>query len=242
MLRLTIDFPQDYPRHEPILTFTSDVFHPLVTPLTTYTYTAHVADDDSLSPANRARLPPGSLSLRHGFPQWLDGASEGNGVGDSPIRGVDHSEQEGPSASTRKQPPLTLEVLQYLRLIFDTEALLDSVKLEQAANAGAWHAWKSFRSRSPTVRAVSPSKSASISTKDAEIEHSASPRQQPGGARPPSEWNWLGVWEDRVRKCVQASNSENALYGDHDHVLCFAKVDPGVMRELVFPDATVASA
>jgi hypothetical protein len=34
-----------------------------------------------------------------------------------------------------------------------------------------------------------------------------------GRNRRPGEWNWEGVWEDRVRKAVKASLSEPALYG-----------------------------
>lgn len=34
-----------------------------------------------------------------------------------------------------------------------------------------------------------------------------------GVARQPGEWNWEGVWEERVRRGVEASQSDAVLYG-----------------------------
>ncbi|KAJ3508342.1 hypothetical protein NM208_g15833 [Fusarium decemcellulare] len=35
----------------------------------------------------------------------------------------------------------------------------------------------------------------------------------PAAARHPGEWNWDGVWEDRVKKGIASSLSEPVLYG-----------------------------
>lgn len=44
------------------------------------------------------------------------------------------------------------------------------------------------------------------------------PGVQPGevlspGRRKPGEWNWEGVWEDRVKKGIKASLSDPVLFG-----------------------------
>ncbi|KAI9825700.1 MAG: hypothetical protein M1832_001044 [Thelocarpon impressellum] len=55
----------------PLVTFTTEIFHPLLTPLTTYTYTTSSTDSDTVSATDEERLPPGGFSLRHGFSQWF---------------------------------------------------------------------------------------------------------------------------------------------------------------------------
>jgi hypothetical protein len=51
--------------------FTTDIFHPLIVPLTTYTFTTGSSSDDPVSARDEERLPPGGFSLRHGFPHWF---------------------------------------------------------------------------------------------------------------------------------------------------------------------------
>lgn len=236
VLRFEIDFPVDYPAHPPTVTFLSDVFHPLVTPLTTYTYTMRDAGGDTMSAADRDRLPPGGLSLRHGFPEWFNDVRGGSNDKDASLPLVEsekHSAAPGPEAlgSTRR-PPMTVEVLQYMRIVFDTEAMLDSVPLGAAANPGAWHAWKSYRAKALGGRA-SPVAHLPSNPSDTTSERSTSPWRQPGGARRPAEWNWQGVWEDRVRKCLQASISEPMLFaGDSNDVICFSKMDPDAVQQI----------
>lgn len=87
-----------------------------------------------------------------------------------------------------KREILTFEVLSYMGSSFDDENLLDSVPLEAAGNPGAWHAWRTHRG------------------------YHALPEGDPA-ARKPGEWNWEGVWEERVKKNIAASLSEPVLYG-----------------------------
>ena len=218
------------------MTYLSDVFHPLVTPLTTYTYTTRDTGGETASAADRDRLPPGGLNLRYGFPGRFDAARGGV---DNKVMDAAHTDHEKRGAAAEsdnkrstRQPPLTIEILQYIRIVFDTEAVLDAIPLEAAANTGAWHAWRSYRSKILSGRA-SPATSAPSTASDATSERSASPRQQPGGARRPAEWNWQGVWEERVKKSIQTSNSEHMLYGaDNDDVLCFSKMDPAFVDQV----------
>lgn len=53
------------------MTFSTDVFHPLVVPLTTYTFSANVDASSNVSASDDHRLPPGAFSLRYGFPEWF---------------------------------------------------------------------------------------------------------------------------------------------------------------------------
>lgn len=53
------------------MTFGTDIFHPLLVPLTTYTFTTGSSDTDTVSATDEERLPPGGFSLRHGFPHWF---------------------------------------------------------------------------------------------------------------------------------------------------------------------------
>jgi hypothetical protein len=71
ILRLQIRFPSIYPDLPPLVTFSTDIFHPLLVPLTTYTFTTGSADTDPVSATDDERLPPGGFSLRHGFPHWF---------------------------------------------------------------------------------------------------------------------------------------------------------------------------
>lgn len=71
ILRFQIRFPDIYPDLPPLVTFATDVFHPLIVPLTTYTFSTNSASDNPVSATDEERLPPGGFSLRHGFPHWF---------------------------------------------------------------------------------------------------------------------------------------------------------------------------
>ena len=75
ILRFRVDFPESYPQRPPVITFLSDIFHPLVTPLTTYTHTTRAPGTETVSSADPDRLPPGGFSLRHGFPVWFESSA-----------------------------------------------------------------------------------------------------------------------------------------------------------------------
>ncbi|KAK4503713.1 hypothetical protein PRZ48_004628 [Zasmidium cellare] len=240
VLRFQIDFGDDYPQRPPVVTFQSDVFHPLVTPLTTYTYSSRdFATDPAFSAVDNHRLPPGGLSLRHGFPEWFQSASDVASRADVKEPGVAQDdggappEQHEQGNAKHQQLPHVVELLQYIRVVFDTEEVLDSIPLDAAANNGAWHAWRSYRSKTPAAsRATSVARSLGESREQSK-ERSASPRQQPGGARRPGEWNWQGVWEDRVRKSVNASLSEPVLYGgESNDVINFFKIDQETLSQI----------
>ncbi|KAF2465579.1 uncharacterized protein BDR25DRAFT_346100 [Lindgomyces ingoldianus] len=253
VLRFQISFPPSYPTLPPLVTFSTDVFHPLLTPLTTYTYTTGSSDTDTVSATDEERLPPGGFSLHHGFPQWFGRArksavssrnASGSGVG-SPARShtpVPAESKELPTsaaelhsiaAAPEKEVSIT-RVLEYMRSTFCDEMVLDSIPPEAAANPGAFHAWRTYRAailqphRSPSPN--SPTLDSQISTTAGAPDSSTLGRN-----RRPGAWNWEGVWEERVRKAVRASLSEPVLFGGStagDEMIRFRDADDENMERM----------
>lgn len=217
VLRFQVSFPSSYPALPPLVTFSTDVFHPLLTPLTTYTHTTATLDTDTVSATDEERLPPGGFSLRHGFPHWF-GRARRSLLSSHSVSGSDvdsttqdvtslHPVDKSAASSGPEDPPTTtgvsiVTVLDYIRSTFSEEAVLDSVSLEAAANPGAYHAWRAYRgSAIPSQQPTSPT---SVTSGDG---------KPLGRNRRPGEWNWEGVWEERVKRAINASLSESVLYG-----------------------------
>ncbi|OCK73815.1 UBC-like protein [Lepidopterella palustris CBS 459.81] len=244
VLRFQISFPPTYPALPPLVTFSTDVFHPLLTPLTTYTYTTGSSDTDTVSATDEERLPPGGFSLRHGFPHWFgrarrSAASSRNVSGsgaDTPSRSQTPATLESkanavhalePSSISKKAStePRVAAILQYIQSTFSDEAILDSIPLEAAANPGAYHAWRTYRAEFLQLQwSTSPGSPAGdaqsrvagntpTGSRASDGPCQLSDRPAVGRARRPGEWNWEGVWEERVKKAVKASLSEPVLYG-----------------------------
>lgn len=185
---------------------------------------------DTVSATDEERLPPGGFSLRHGFPQWFGRARRsaassrnvsGSGVG-SPARSytpVPTESREGIAGSLDPSSLITpygkqvsiITVIDYIRTTFGDEQVLDSIPLEAAANPGAYHAWRAYRASALQTQQYSPTSA----TPDPHIQSVAKPNEGStlGRNRRPGEWNWEGVWEERVRKAVRASLSEPVLFG-----------------------------
>jgi hypothetical protein len=214
------------------------MFHPLITPLTTYMYTTDIQDNGTVSATDAERLPPGGFSLRHGFPEWYgrgrrstaaakraaDQASATPGphpqsAPTSESKSAGSTTVPEPSYMHTKQRTVALyDVLKYVRSTFDTEDVLDSLPLDAAGNPNAWHAWRTHRKKLGKLPADSaPSDQVEVKSGEtegapttAETKPAVATQQQ---VRDPSEWNWDGVWELRVKKAIAASLSEPVLYG-----------------------------
>ncbi|EXJ82870.1 hypothetical protein A1O3_06685 [Capronia epimyces CBS 606.96] len=214
VLRFQISFPDTYPDLPPRVTFSSDIFHPLVVPLTTYTFTANAGDaSGTVSASDTDRLPPGAFSLRYGFPGWFRPGNanvEVNEVGDvieqDRIRHDSAADGRNEPSATRSdhthrdRRSIILGVLQHLQDAFQDETVLDNVPLDAAGDPSAWHAWRAHRG---------------LAKRDL---HSDSPaagnhREGPSSPKHPGEWKWDGVWESRVNNGIDASVSEAVLFG-----------------------------
>ena len=264
ILRFQVSFPDTYPSLPPLVTFSTDMFHPLVTPLTTYMYSTDVQAGGTASASDAERLPPGGFSLRHGFAAWFGRGSRaareargrdvsgggssvrsgGGGGGGreevavmmTPTRavatatGTPRSAESAASsdasvpgyAQTGRREVSTYEVLRYLRSVFDDEDVLDSVPLEAAGNPGAWHAWRTHRKL-----AAGQGEGAGVGSEGEVSQAETGPAAAAAAAavttRRPGEWNWEGVWEERVKKGIAASLSDGVLFGSAgtaDEVVC----------------------
>lgn len=240
ILRFQISFPPNYPTLPPLVTFSTDVFHPLLTPLTTYTYTTGSLDTDTVSATDDERLPPGGFSLRHGFPHWFGRARRsapssrevsGSTIS-SPTRDTTTTQSSlgsGTMATNNNQSTAhdvsIVRILDYIRSTFSEESVLDSLPLEAAANPGAYHAWRTYRA--PILQAQQSPTSGVDSTSPGHAGDVPALSRN----RRPGEWNWEGVWEDRVKKAVKASLSEPALYTEKEdivrpHSMAFVRTRP----------------
>ncbi|RDA90877.1 hypothetical protein CP533_3228 [Ophiocordyceps camponoti-saundersi (nom. inval.)] len=216
ILRFQISFPDAFPALPPLVTFSTDMFHPLISPLSTYMYTTDIQVNGTVSARDEERLPPGGFSLRHGFPHWFGrgrrippGSRKVSGESCSTQTSLAPSTAGSPQSAARKasksgsRQVSVYQILKYIRSSFDDEEVLDSVPLEAAGNPGAWHAWRTHRRQ---VGRLSE-------TKQAGSEREGDAKETSQGSVQAPEWNWDGVWEDRVGKGIAASLSDSVLYG-----------------------------
>lgn len=195
-MRLQITFPSQYPTIPPTVTLLTDMFHPLVTPLTTYMYSTDIQEGGTVSATDDERLPPGGFSLRHGFPKWFGRGSRSAAssrqvsaqhrtTDADTIHGQDTPGRRATVSPKHIIPPTRptipyghsisiYEILKYLRSAFDNEGILDSIPLEAAGNPGAWHAWRAHQiSLGRTLPPAPDTPEASDEQSDTDISSSA---------------------------------------------------------------------
>ena len=237
VLRFHVSFPPGYPTLPPVITFFSDIFHPLVTPLTTYIYTTGSPSTDTVSATDEERLPPGGLNLRHGFPGWFgrgkksiasSRVSSGN-VSESleaPIRN-DASERKESGAnapftaslSQEPQQPTGQTIKDSIQQPYGIFQVLNYVKRAfdsetlldglPSEAAGNPGAWKAWRAH----RAQKTESSSSWLAAEKEVGGLRKEDKAMSPASQQDEWNWDGVWESRVRKGIDSSISDAVLFG-----------------------------
>ncbi|KXJ92247.1 ubiquitin-conjugating enzyme [Microdochium bolleyi] len=228
VLRFQILFPISYPRTPPLITFTTDMFHPLIAPLSTHVYSADFRENGTMSSADHERLSPGGFSLKQAFPDWYARKSKAStprpdqaqtpprpppkdglpaGLTPRSVSTALSNPQE--SAIPTGRSISMYEVLRYMRSAFDDESVLDAVQLPNSGNPGAWHAWRTHRMDNGHVYNGEEAATAVVDV-----------RESPGPSTTPSEsavrhgdWNWQGVWEERVQRGISASLTESALFG-----------------------------
>ena len=113
-----------------------------------------------------------------------------------------------------------IDVLRYVRSVFDSEEVLDSIPSSAAANLGAWHAWQAHRAKGRSK--IRPPPTVNLdqgATGGAEAGDTTFESLQPETNQNVSEeefhgqWNWAGVWEDRVRRNIENAMADAVLYG-----------------------------
>lgn len=272
IIRFQISFTQSFPRSPPLITFSTDMFHPLVTPLTTYMYTTESQNIGTVSASDDGRLPPGSFSLQHGFPGWFgkDVLKKEKGYKETPSNYTQETHlsmsenKDNPSSGeklahnidTEKTPGQEVgiyELLRYIRSTFDNEDVLDQIPLHTASNPGAWHAWRTYRKKQDKIKMTTKNVNDVVRSEELNNEKilpssnlplnfkSKDSIQKMDGSgilytktKKPGEWNWDGVWEVRVKKCVEASVSEGVLFGKctADDLIRFLHLDNAKIDEL----------
>ncbi|KAI9852101.1 MAG: hypothetical protein M1838_001898 [Thelocarpon superellum] len=221
ILRFQISFPPSYPELPPLVIFATEIFHPLLTPLTTYTYTTGSSESDTVSATDDERLPPGGFSLRHGFPHWFGRSRRVSGrpapLSPSSAPGTPASDRS-PSVGPSPSPVIsTREVLQYIKAAFEQEEVLDAVPFDAAGNPGAWHAWQTYRAKSRPDRSRTSATREELTealTRAGSPTASTSSGPSVGRTKRPGEWNWEGVWEERAKKGIEGSLADPVLYGN----------------------------
>ena len=218
------------------------MFHPLITPLTTYMYTTDIQGDGTVSATDEERLPPGGFSLRHGFPEWF-GRGKQSAAGSRQVSGQQAATATPERAAqtlsnqatlseaatvaalpsymqTNKKTVSTYDVLKYIRSAFDDEEVLNSLPLAAAGNPGAWHAWRTHQRKQGKLQEERPANDNGTESQMQEDDgQDRGATNEPKNSshtpitRQPGEWNWDGVWEDRVKKAIATSLSEPVLFG-----------------------------
>ncbi|GMG45643.1 unnamed protein product [Aspergillus oryzae var. brunneus] len=236
ILRFQIRFPPSYPDLPPLVTFSTDVFHPLIVPLTTYTFSTNASSEDPVSASDEERLPPGGFSLRHGFPHWfgrgkrsvinsadssravsINGFSTGGdrAGNDSPQSPNDASRPTSPSKNQadndreESATSTTAEKPVEIRESVPVTALLNYIR--------STFDDETVLDSLPLEAAGNPSAWHAWKAHRKDSSNSAftsSSKKEIPQARLPGDWHWDGIWAKRVQDEVEASHSEATLFGN----------------------------
>ncbi|KAL4934445.1 putative ubiquitin-conjugating enzyme [Aspergillus undulatus] len=260
ILRFQIRFPPDYPDRPPLVTFSTDVFHPLIVPLTTYTFSTGVSNENPVSATDEERLPPGGFSLRHAFPQWFGRARRGD-VG--PVRSSRAVSLNG----SKNAPAEATEANAPAHETADTETTPTEGGEVEAVEAPPAEAPVKTRTSIPVLEildyirtsfddetvldsvpleaAGNPSAwhawKAHRKDSDSPAVTDASKRDNPQ-ARLPGDWHWDGIWTRRVEYEIEASRSDATLFGNaargSDEMIRFNRLDGDALasiKQMVIP-------
>lgn len=223
------------------MTFATDVFHPLIVPLTTYTFSTGSASDDPVSASDEERLPPGGFSLRHGFPHWFGRAKRSGVASRTSSRNVSGNSAGTVSSGAAANAKGTV-----------TESTVSSdvpsVSVDNEGSTESKEGQPRVSSAPSADQFVEPKQVVPVaelldyirSTFDDEnvldslpVEAAGNPgawhawkAHRRGGsgsgnlkrgspqARLPGDWHWDGIWARRVQNEIEASHSDPMLFGN----------------------------
>lgn len=231
MLRFQIRFPPSYPDLPPLVTFSTDVFHPLIVPLTTYTFSTNASTEDPVSASDEERLPPGGFSLRHGFPHWFGRAkrsriasvassravsvmSRGVAPGEASAAAAKETsgdEKADPASSQQKAQSEdgTTEQFPEPRKTVPVSELLDYIRSTFDTESVLDSLSLEAAGNPGAWHAWRAHRGEGSNSATRNGAKRASPQ-----TRLPGDWHWDGVWARRVQSEVEASHSEPMLYGN----------------------------
>ncbi|MCJ1465720.1 hypothetical protein MMC07_004339 [Pseudocyphellaria aurata] len=257
ILRFQVSFPSAFPTLPPSITFVTDIFHPLVTPLTTYTYTTGSPSSHNVSATDEERLLPGGFSLRYGFPHWFGRAGRSTASSILSSRKASGSQEgsnktspeaskhrlQGSSHTLQLQDQTTFtSKLQYgipnrspASIIEVLEYLKSAFDDESTLDAlpleaaGNPGAWNAWQAHRKSMLRQSQHQMADNPA------HVPSNKQNTKLKKQPDEWSWDGVWEERVRMGIDASISDPVLYGNPsggDDLIRFVDANDDVIKAI----------
>ncbi|KAI9786545.1 MAG: hypothetical protein M1816_007869 [Peltula sp. TS41687] len=251
VLRFEVSFSVAYPLRPPHITFSTEIFHPLVAPSTTHSYSTGSIDNGKGSVTDGYQLLPGGFSLQHGFPRWFavgehDGAAAGQNsasmlAGEAPPEDSSGAELLYGKRSEILSSTSTLsiiDVLRYVRSTFDTEEVLDSVPLAAAGNSSAWHAWQAHRRKDGVGKGSQPMGFRRVDRTGERngVQETRSGETPARRGATAADWNWEGVWEERVRRGIMNSNADSALYrnsgGNGYDLIHFLNMEPEMQAKV----------
>ncbi|MCJ1354859.1 MAG: hypothetical protein MMC33_004849 [Icmadophila ericetorum] len=254
VLRFQISFPVEYPQRPPSITVQSDIFHPLVTPLTTYTHTTGSSNLETVSATDYERLLPGSLTFRQKFPQWFERSAGGvevrvghGGIDSDEEQSVTSERDSGgvtqaisggraiSSDSMSKSEPQPVSpkgpdapefsLCDVLRYM--KTAFEDESVIDEVplAAAGNTSAWHAWQAyRRATREQPSSLRALGGPSPRRVLAHKITKSH---GSVASKQWNWDGVWEKRVKAGVNNSISDSVLYGsgNSDEMIHFLDIN-----------------
>lgn len=223
------------------MTFATDVFHPLIVPLTTYTFSTSSASDNPVSASDEERLPPGGFSLRHGFPHWFGRAKRGGLTSGKSSRNVSGN-STGPASAgtgfgasgTQAEGSVSSEAP---NAAADDEEGADSREDNPRVNPAPSRDQFAVPKTSVPVAELLDYIRSTFDDEDVldslPVEAAGNPgawhawkAHRRGGngagdlkrgspqARLPGDWHWDGIWARRVQDEIDTSHSDPMLFGN----------------------------
>ncbi|KAE8389949.1 ubiquitin-conjugating enzyme/RWD-like protein [Aspergillus alliaceus] len=268
ILRFQIRFPPSYPDLPPSVNFSTDVFHPLIVPLTTYTFSTSASSEDPVSASDEERLPPGGFSLRHGFPHWFGRAkrsamnsadsSRAVSIHDSNIGG-EAADKDWPSDASRPTSPSKDQVDNEREESATGPPAEKPIEMRKTVPVTALLNYIRSTFDDETVLDSLPLEAAGNPSawhawkahrKDSSTSaFTASSKRGSPQARLPGDWHWDGIWAKRVQDEVEASRSDATLFGNAtrgggiEDTIRFSRLDDATLisvKEMIIPRAEEA--
>ena len=228
-----------YPCVPPYVAFTTDVFHPLVTPSTVSSHATGSVEHNTFPATDHVQLPSGGFSFRHGFPTWFRQIDQ-SGVPPHDEESLESFQDiamvsecdsdEHPTIvlrQTREKEPVVphqiagsgtpmsvndTSVPSIIHVLYYMKQAFEEESLLDSVmldEALNEGAWHAWKAHRAHT-SVLGGKGYKIGNQTVSIHGR-------NGVKPLGEWNWEGVWEKRVKAIITASISDPALFANGEN-------------------------